>query len=526
MEVDWPHAQDSWNQVTREADNRVRFRGIKRNLRNDFTIRVLQLNRPILGIFLDKNCENSEYILNMTSRQLLFTEHLHWLLYDNNGNLSYFKELFEKVNLFANADVTFIVPNKERTNIQNTSYIIYDVYNNGRPLGGKLNITLDHEVICNNTNCQLGQYYSKLHLRSKYGNRNTLKDVTLRIAVVANKFPITAPEKEIQQFLISENKPYVDSIARFGYHRLLILQDVLKFKMNLTYHDRWSKTDAVGGSVGDLGTERVELTSTPFLPTAARFENLTAITEAADFHMICMFRTPRNAGIQGDVFLAPFSMTVWCVFGIILFISGIFLWAIFYLENHRLKKCLNYVPCLLTACLISFGSACSQGSFLLPRSTGGRMAFFSLSLISFFMYNYYTSIIVSTLLGSPIKSHIKTMGQLADSNLEVAMEPLPYTASYLYTSKLPDVRRFVARKVEPQKNNPKLWLSVEEGVKLMRDNPGFVYVFTAATGYELVEKFFKPHEICDTNEVLFRPEKYLYSHTHKNSTYKELIRLT
>ena len=65
---------------------------------------------------------------------------------------------------------------------------------------------------------------------------------------------------------------------------------------------------------------------------------------------------------------------------------------------------------------------------------GGRIVFMTLSLMTFIIYNYYTSIVVAILLGSPVKSNIKTVGQLADSNLDVGMEALPYTTTYLNVS--------------------------------------------------------------------------------------------
>lgn len=98
------------------------------------------------------------------------------------------------------------------------------------------------------------------------------------------------------------------------------------------------------------------------------------------------------------------------------------------------KRYIDYMPSLLATFLISFGSACSQGSDMVPGSIGGRMVFYTLYLLTFLMYNYYTSIVVSSLLGSPVKSDIKTMSQLAESSLEVGLEPLPFTLTYLNVS--------------------------------------------------------------------------------------------
>jgi len=70
----------------------------------------------------------------------------------------------------------------------------------------------------------------------------------------------------------------------------------------------------------------------------------------------------------------------------------------------------------------------------MPKSAGGRLAFIAVMLTSFLMYNYYTSIVVSTLLGSPVRSNIRTIQQLADSSLEVGFDTVPFTKTYLVVS--------------------------------------------------------------------------------------------
>lgn len=156
--------------------------------------------------------------------------------------------------------------------------------------------------------------------------------------------------------------------------------------------------------------------------------------EISQFRSICIFRTPHNAGIKAGVFLEPFKFSVWLVFVALLILAGVLLWLTFRLEHRWMQHCMRYIPSLLTSCLISFGAACIQGSHLIPNSTGGRLAFIALMMTSFLMYNYYTSIVVSTLLGSPVRSNIKTMQQLADSSLDVGFETIPFTRTYLNVS--------------------------------------------------------------------------------------------
>nr|QKN21507.1 ionotropic receptor [Zeugodacus tau] len=483
--------------------------------------------KPTMGIFMDLNCENAEELLNIASQERLFSDHFFWLIYDDMANVTYFRGLFKRQNLAVDAEITYAYLNTPEDDGNSTaiaSYTLYDVYNNGYYHGGKLNMTLDREIYCNQEECYVNKYLSKLHLRNKYGNRNTLHDATLRLTVVVTKIPITSTPEQIFAFLRSVNGTNYDAIARFGFQALSILVEFLGCKTNHTFVNRWTINETHGGLIGALAIQSADLISTPFIPTAPRMEFFTIIAETSSFRSICLFRTPRNSGIQGDVFLKPFNTTVWSLFGVLLLLTAVVLWSIFRLERYRMyKRYIDYMPSLLATFLISFGSACSQGSDMVPGSIGGRMVFYTLYLLTFLMYNYYTSIVVSSLLGSPVKSDIKTMGQLADSSLEVGLEPLPFTLTYLNNSLLPEVRRF-KHKIDSVPNPQAIWMPLEKGILRVRDQPGFVFGFEASTGFLLVKRYYKPYEICDLNEVLFRPEKSLYSAVHKNYSYKEITK--
>lgn len=62
---------------------------------------------------------------------------------------------------------------------------MYDVFNNALTHGGKLNITFDrHFIVPEGTTGYFTE--SILRRRTKYANRNTMKDVTLRLGLVAS----------------------------------------------------------------------------------------------------------------------------------------------------------------------------------------------------------------------------------------------------------------------------------------------------------------------------------------------------
>uniref|UniRef100_A0A1A9URY2 Uncharacterized protein n=1 Tax=Glossina austeni TaxID=7395 RepID=A0A1A9URY2_GLOAU len=492
---------------------------------HDFIKRYFHHQRSSMGVFMDFNCWQSGALLHKANDSKLFDHHYRWLIYDEMSNIMKFKIFVTNFNFFIDTDLTYAMLSDEHINSwKNSTFLLYDVYNKGQKWGGRLNMTADRAVSCSHSNCHLQKYLSTLHQRSKSANRERLSDITLSVCTVVTRKPINLPEEVLIGYLMSQNNTHIDGLPRFGFQVLMVLKDILGSNFSYQFKETWSVTETTGGCIGAVGYEHsADLLSTPFLFTEKRSLYSRPIIRNGHFRSICIFRTPRKADLKTGVFMEPFSVAVWILFGIVLGLIGVLLWFIFLVERNKMKISLTYVPSLLTTCLMSFATACVQSSQLVPSSFGGRLTFICLSLLTFIMYNYYTSIVVSTLLGAPVKSDIKTIGQLADSNLEVAMEPLPYNAAYLNFSKLPEIKRFVKRKIESKSNPGSVWLPAEQGILRVRDEPGFVYIFEAFA-FGLVERYYDAQEICDLNEVLFRPPADLHTHVNRNSSFTEILR--
>ncbi|KMZ00317.1 uncharacterized protein Dsimw501_GD27924 [Drosophila simulans] len=479
------------------------------------------LNHNILklGVFLDINCDKSGTVLDMASAKRSFSHRYHWLIYDRSMNFSELESHFKEAQIFVDADVTYVTHDPITRN-----FLLYDVYNKGRQLGGQLNITADREISCNKTNCRVERYLSKLYTRSALQHRKSFTGLTMRATAVVTALPLNVSKKEIFDFMNSKYRIQLDTYGRLGYQARQPLRDMLDCKFKYIFRDRWSDGNATGGMIGDLILDKADLAIAPFIYSFDRALFLQPITKFSVFREICMFRNPRSvsAGLSATEFLQPFSGGVWLTFALILLLAGCLLWVTFILERRKQWK-----PSLLTSCLLSFGAGCIQGAWLTPRSMGGRMAFFALMVTSFLMYNYYTSIVVSKLLGQPIKSNIRTLQQLADSNLDVGIEPAIYTRIYVETSEEPDVRDLYRKKVLASKRSPDLiWIPTEAGVLSVRDQEGFVYITGVATGYEFVRKHFLAHQICELNEIPLRDASHTHSVLAKRSPYAELLKLS
>lgn len=100
-----------------------------------------------------------------------------------------FYNIFKNVNLSVDTDLTFIVPCEDQMMMNAkgpdyTTFRAFDVYNNGWLIGGQLNISSNYELMCNSRGCHKSKYLSDLYKRGVSGNREALRDVTMRVAVV------------------------------------------------------------------------------------------------------------------------------------------------------------------------------------------------------------------------------------------------------------------------------------------------------------------------------------------------------
>ncbi|KAH8405010.1 hypothetical protein KR222_003139, partial [Zaprionus bogoriensis] len=496
-----------------------------------------------LAVYMDISCNGSAGVLDMANVKRLYSDQYHWLIIDGSFNFAVVNARFANAELNINTELTYVEHSPRHTN-----FILYDLYNKAKHLGAMLNITQDQEIICSEQHCHVGRYLSDLYKRPRLQHRRLLTGLTVRINSALTSLPLSTPETLIKHFLSSQGDTYKDPFARLGYQTYQVLKDMLDCNYSFIFRDRWTDSDATGGLIGDLRNDSVDLTATAFLYTSERAKHMKILSWHCSFRSVCMFRNPRSALAELRIaeFLQPFSWSVWLMFSALLVFAGALLWLTFQVERRLNRKSSSTLrsPSLLTSCLLSFGAACIQGAWILPRSTGGRMIFYATILTCFLMYNYYTSVVVSTLLGDPPKSKIRTVQQLADSNLEVSVEPTAYTKVYVEVSYLvnfpnslciprspqtanySDVLSLYRKKVLNSRRDPqRIWLPSEQGVLMVRNQPGFVYIAEAASAYVFVRKHFLPHEICELNEILLRDETSAYTMVAKISSFGELIKL-
>lgn len=117
-----------------------------------------------------------------------FTQKRHWLVYDANENDNQTMERgrvlrsLNETRLFIDAEILYAVQDEAR---DDTDYVaLYDVYNNGHHIGGKLNVTFDRHFVYARSNETGSLTSSVINRKTKYDNRCDLSDVTMRVGGV------------------------------------------------------------------------------------------------------------------------------------------------------------------------------------------------------------------------------------------------------------------------------------------------------------------------------------------------------
>lgn len=72
------------------------------------------------------------------------------------------------------------------------------------------------------------------------------------------------------------------------------------------------------------------------------------------------------------------------------------------------------------------------GANFFPERISGRMALLQIVVFNWIMYNYYSGSIVSARLSEPLDMMEDDVTVLADSELKIAAEAVPYLNYFLY----------------------------------------------------------------------------------------------
>lgn len=168
------------------------------------------------------------------------------------------------------------------------------------------------------------------------------------------------------------------------------------------------------------------------------------------------------------------------------------------------------------------------------------------------MYNYYSASIVSARLSEPLDIMEDDVTVLADSNLRIAAEAVPYLNYFLYVCLLHGVSRLCIRNrgtttcqvfilaSNLQKLNwessyfrkkrwdplpeSKRYLPIEEGMKLVSEGV-LAYHTDPNTAYPYIERMFDANKICALTEIHLFKQSVMGMYASRNGQFTEMAKI-
>ncbi|XP_065087370.1 ionotropic receptor 75a-like [Ochlerotatus camptorhynchus] len=461
--------------------------------------------RTKVGIVLNYECPGSDDFVSKCVQLKCFSTSKFWLIIDRQENQTIFGFL-STLDLFVDAEIKVL-----------THDGLYDVYNNGRSHGGRINVTLDRNI--NQELSTLGP--SRLDEKSKYENRRTLSDLTLRVGTVSQRFPrLNDSIEQIVKHLESDTDRHMDHALRFGHRLTQALHSTLSYNIHYIHYDCWTFNDSTGGILGALVNQEIDYSATGLMTKIKRMEHLASVLNYMTFELMFIFKTPEATQLTDNAFIRPFQTNVWLMILLTLILGSITMKLSFTVE-YKLQDAFKAKenPSFSGLIVEFLGNYCQQGSQYMPESLSGRSMQLFILLCTLMVYNYYTSEIVSDLIGSHKESNIKTLVQLADSHLDLGIENVTYEKAFFYESHLPDVDYLTRKKV-----TEKTFVNSSVGLQRVRRG-NFAYNCERNVAYNLIWNTFDSTEVCDLNELESMPTQFVDHVVRKDSPFRELFKV-
>lgn len=226
-----------------------------------------------------------------------------------------------------------------------------------------------------------------------------------------------------------------------------------------------------------------------------------------------IFRHPKSVDVA-SVFLAPFQYTVWNVIAVYTILFVYIMKTMYSVESQSQEKSLqesrtssekSYSGSFLTVS----GIICQQGDltnfylspqqyaiiystvpFVKPRLLSSRVLTFTMLVYSLFIYQFYSSFIVGSLLTEAPKT-INTMKQLLHSNMEMGMDRVPYVRDVFKRVKDESSFKLYKKLID---NQDKTIMPLQKGLDLVKKG-GFAFNTDVISAYNILKGLFLEDEI-------------------------------
>ncbi|XP_062540770.1 glutamate receptor ionotropic, NMDA 1-like [Armigeres subalbatus] len=352
--------------------------------------------------------------------------------------------------------------------------------------------------------------------------RRNLNHFKLRASIVIT-------HNETLKHLEDYREKHVDTITKKNYFLTKYLIQDLNATIQFSFVNSWGyrnkETGKFSGMIGELQNNQADLGGTALFLTADRIKEIDYLSMTTPTRAKFIFRSPKLS-FTDNVFLLPFSGTVWlCIISYIV-LSAILLLTIMKVElrctNVRYGNTDSRLN-LMDTVLNMFGTSCQQGSYLEPKSLPAKCLILLSLIILMFLYASYSANIVA-LIQSP-SNKIRTLEDLLNSRLETGAEDTVYNKYYFMHETEPVRRAIYEHKMKTRDGSGSKFITLDKGVEKVRRG---LYAFHVELGvcYKLISETYQEDEKCGLQEIEYLNIIDPYYAVRKNSSFRELVRLS
>ncbi|XP_023311151.1 glutamate receptor 2-like [Anoplophora glabripennis] len=463
---------------------------------------VLRRRNHHLAVVVNGDCENVTNVLNVQTDKKYFYETFHWLIVDNSKNAMLFK--LDKVKLNINSEVHLAI-------CENSSCVIYDVYNPASEHGGKLVATV------------LGHYktdigYKAEMSQNKYWLRRNMTGVNFKSAVVLPRL-----DKPLKKYLEDEENRQINSMHRFQTVCVNYCRDFFNFSLEIQRTNSWGYIQSDGhfdGLVSLLERRIVDFGSSPLIFKLDRLPVIDYSFGNWILRSTFIYRRPDVVAEYYEIFLRPLSKWVWICVLIAMIVIVIALKIVLSNESSIGNNVEKLDSSWSFLWLYTFGAFCQQGATFYPKFFSSRILSIFVYLFCILIYQFYSAGIVSYLLMDPPRI-INNLEDLTESQLRVGIEDILIDRNYFVQTTDPNAIALFERKIKGSSNDSGFYSPIE-GLEMVREG-GFAFHVETSTAYPIIEATFTNELICELQEVQMYRTQPMHTNLQKNSPFKEML---
>ncbi|KMQ99404.1 hypothetical protein RF55_1087 [Lasius niger] len=452
-----------------------------------------------LGIVVDLRCQNESAvtIFAETSRYRMYDYSYHWLVLGSKLN--------DSVPLL-NDSAYSIITDFVLAITNGSDYDLYDVFNHCKYRGGTLNVT------------RLGTWRRETGLaitltQPLIQRRANMHGMTLKISGVIQYRP---KNMRLEDYMHDINTRSLDSMHKFTYAMISHTADLFNFSVYASEIIYWDRHSVHGLIFEILHRNYIDFASNPRIMVSERLDYATLVGAAWPIRPCFMLLSTTSNKIKLEIFLKPLAHQTWYSWAIFITIF-VFVMRII-LRREEDSKQEKYS----SAMVLTVGLLAQQGANFFPKRIPSRIALLQILVFNWIMYNYYSASIVSARLSEPLDMMEDSVTVLADSNLKIAAEAVPYLNYFLY--KLNWESDYFRKKRWDPLPESKRFLPIEEGMKQVSQGI-LAYHTDPNTAYPYVERMFDPSKICELTEIHLFKQSIMGMYASHNGQFTEVAKI-